>query len=200
VVTDGWSTGVLLRELAALYGAFRRGEPSPLAELPVQYADFAVWQREQLDGPALARQLAWWRARLAGAPALLELPTDRPRSAAQSHRGGHEPFALPAELVERLRALARGEGATLYMVLLGAFQLLLGRYAGTDDVVVGSPFAGRTQREVEGLIGFFVNPLVLRTDLSARCCAGCASPRWARGSTSRRPSRSWWRRCGRSAR
>ncbi|HEX8272375.1 MAG TPA: non-ribosomal peptide synthase/polyketide synthase [Longimicrobiaceae bacterium] len=166
VVSDGWSRGVLRREMSALYGAFSRGEPSPLAPLPVQYADFAVWQREQLRGDALERQLAYWRERLADAPALLELPTDRPRPAAPSHEGAQEPVELPRELVERLRALGRGEGATLYMTLLAAFQLLLSKYSGSEDVVVGSPIAGRTRGEVEELIGFFVNTLVLRTDLS----------------------------------
>ncbi|HEX2203309.1 MAG TPA: amino acid adenylation domain-containing protein, partial [Longimicrobium sp.] len=166
VVSDGWSLGVLFRELSALYAAFVAGEESPLPGLPVQYADFAVWQRERLRGEALDRQLAYWKGRLAGAPALLELPTDHPRPAVQTYRGAQEAVELPAGLLERLETLGRGEGATLYMVLLGAFQLLLSKYAGTDDVVVGSPIAGRTRAEVEGLIGFFVNTLVLRTDLS----------------------------------
>ncbi|HEU4882528.1 MAG TPA: amino acid adenylation domain-containing protein [Longimicrobium sp.] len=165
IVSDGWSSSVLLRELSALYAAYRDGGDSPLAELPVQYADFAVWQREQLTGEALNRQLSYWKERLAGAPALLELPTDRPRPAVQSHHGARERFDLPRALLDQLQALGRGEGATLYMVMLGAFQLLLGKYAGSDDVVVGSPIAGRTRREVEELIGFFVNTLVLRTDL-----------------------------------
>ena len=165
IVTDGWSMGILLRELATLYAAFARGEDSPLAELPIQYGDYAVWQREHLAG-ALDPQLAWWRERLAGAPALLDLPTDRPRPAVQSHRGAVEPFALPRETAEQLRALARAEGATLFMVLLAAWQLLLARYSGQEDVVVGTPVAGRTRGEVEGLIGFFVNTLALRTDLS----------------------------------
>ncbi|HEX2202177.1 MAG TPA: amino acid adenylation domain-containing protein, partial [Longimicrobium sp.] len=166
VVSDGWSFGVLFRELSALYEAYVAGEEPPLPELPVQYADFAVWQRAQLRGEALERQLAYWKGRLTGAPALLELPTDRPRPAVQTYRGAEEAVELPAGLLERLETLGRGEGATLYMVLLGAFQLLLSKYAGTDDVVVGSPMAGRTRGEVEGLIGFFVNTLVLRTDLS----------------------------------
>ncbi|HEY0015276.1 MAG TPA: amino acid adenylation domain-containing protein [Longimicrobium sp.] len=166
IASDGWSLGVLFRELSVLYDAHRRGDPSPLPDLPVQYADYAVWQREQLQGDALDRQLAYWRERLAGAPALLELPTDRPRPAEKSYRGDGVPVELPPELTERLAALARREGATLYMVLLAAFQVLLAKYAGTDDVSVGSPVAGRTRREVEGLIGFFVNTLVLRTDLS----------------------------------
>ncbi|HEY7770022.1 amino acid adenylation domain-containing protein, partial [Longimicrobium sp.] len=165
IVSDGWSMGVLFREMSALYEAYREGRESPLAELPVQYADYAVWQREQLEGEVLDRQLAYWRERLAGAPELLELPTDRPRPAEQTYRGAHERIELSGELVERLRALARSEGATLYMVGLAAFQLLLSTYSGSDDVVVGSPIAGRTRKEVEALIGFFVNTLVLRTGL-----------------------------------
>ncbi|HEX9936884.1 MAG TPA: amino acid adenylation domain-containing protein, partial [Longimicrobium sp.] len=166
IVSDEWSTEVLFREMAALYAAFREGRPSPLAELPVQYADYASWQREHLRGEVLERQLAWWRERLAGAPALLELPTDRPRPAAQSFRGATLPAALPAGLLARVEALGRGAGATRYMVLLAAFQVLLAKYSGSDDVVVGTPVAGQTRREVEELIGFFTNTLVLRTDLS----------------------------------
>ncbi|HEX2210651.1 MAG TPA: amino acid adenylation domain-containing protein [Longimicrobium sp.] len=164
--SDGWSMDVLFRELAALYGAFREGRESPLAELPVQYGDFAAWQRERLRGVALERLLAYWRERMAGAPALLDLPTDRPRPAVRTDGGAWEPFALSAQLTERVEALARREGATPYMVLLAAFQLLLSKYAGSDDVAVGTPVAGRTREEVEGLIGFFVNTLVLRTDLA----------------------------------
>ncbi|MET0399016.1 MAG: amino acid adenylation domain-containing protein, partial [Longimicrobiaceae bacterium] len=166
IVSDGWSMGVFFRELAALYEAYREGRESPLPELPVQYADYAVWQREQLAGETLERQLAYWRERLAGAPELLELPVDRPRPAVQTYRGATVPMEFSRELLERLRALERTEGATLFMVLLSAFQVLLSRYSGSEDVVVGSPIAGRTRREVEGLIGFFVNTLVLRTDLS----------------------------------
>ncbi|HEY7768546.1 amino acid adenylation domain-containing protein, partial [Longimicrobium sp.] len=167
IVSDGWSMGVLYRELSSLYGAYREGRGSPLPELPVQYADYAVWQREQLAGGVLERQLTYWRERLAGAPELLELPTDRPRPPLQTYRGATIPVELSLELLERLQALGRSEGATLYMTLLGAFQVLLGKYAGSDDVVVGSPLAGRTRGEVEDLIGFFINTLVLRTDLSA---------------------------------
>ncbi|HYH83128.1 MAG TPA: amino acid adenylation domain-containing protein, partial [Longimicrobium sp.] len=166
VVSDGWSMGVLFRELSALYAAYREGRESPLAELAVQYADYAVWEREQLAGEVLDRQLSYWRERLAGAPELLELPTDRPRPPVQTYRGATVPVELSPELLERLQALGRSEGATLYMTLLGAFQVLLGKYAGSEDVVVGSPIAGRTRGEVESLIGFFVNTLVLRTDLS----------------------------------
>jgi amino acid adenylation domain-containing protein len=166
IVSDGWSMGVLLRELSALYEAYREGRESPLAELPVQYADYAVWQREQLAGETLERQLAYWRERLSGAPELLELPTDRPRPAVRTYGGATVPVEFSLELLERLQALGRSEGATLYMTLLGAFQVLLSRYSGSEDVVVGSPIAGRTRKEVEELIGFFVNTLVLRTDLS----------------------------------
>ncbi|HYH82012.1 MAG TPA: condensation domain-containing protein, partial [Longimicrobium sp.] len=166
VVSDGWSVGVLFRELSALYGAFREGRESPLPAPALQYADHAAREREELRGDVLDGRLAWWKARLAGAPALLALPTDRPRPAARSYRGAAERVALRTELVERLDALALAEGATRYMVLLAAFQVLLGRYAGSDDVVVGSPVAGRTRGDVEALIGFFANTLVLRTDLS----------------------------------
>ncbi|HEX8273711.1 MAG TPA: condensation domain-containing protein, partial [Longimicrobiaceae bacterium] len=166
VVSDGWSMGVLFRELSALYEAYREGRESPLSELPVQYADFAVWQREQLSGEALERQLSYWKERLSGAPELLELPTDHPRPAVQSFRGAYEHVQLPAKVLEKLRALGRQEGATLYMVVLGAFQALLSRYGAGEDVVVGSPVAGRGRGEVEELIGFFVNTLVLRVDLS----------------------------------
>ncbi|HEX6750599.1 MAG TPA: condensation domain-containing protein, partial [Longimicrobium sp.] len=165
IVSDGWSMEVFFRELAALYTAYSEGRESPLPELPVQYADYAVWQREQLRGEVLERQLAYWRERLAGAPELLELPTDHPRPAVQTFWGASERIELPGELLERLRALGRSEGATLYMVVLAAFQVLLSKYSGSEDIVVGSPIAGRTRNEVAGLIGFFVNTLVLRTDL-----------------------------------
>ncbi|HEX2207809.1 MAG TPA: amino acid adenylation domain-containing protein, partial [Longimicrobium sp.] len=154
-VTDGWSTGVLHRELGALYAAFAEGRESPLAEPAVQYADYAVWQRARLRGEALERELAWWKERLAGAPALLELPTDHPRPAVQTFRGADEAVVLDADLLAPLQALARAEGATLYMVLLAAFQVLLSKYSGSEDVVVGTPVAGRTRPEVEELIGFF---------------------------------------------
>ena len=166
VATDLWSGGVLLRELAALYDAFRAGRPSPLAELPIQYADFAAWQRGWLRGDALERQMEYWRRRLAGAPAVLELPADRPRPPVQDLSGTLLPFALPADAVAFARALARREGATLFMVLMAAFQALLHRWTGEDDLVVGSPIANRTRPELEGLIGFFDNTLALRGDLS----------------------------------
>ncbi|HEX2190450.1 MAG TPA: AMP-binding protein, partial [Longimicrobiaceae bacterium] len=129
------------------------------------YADYALWQREHLRDGVLEGELAYWRERLADAPALLELPTDHPRPAVQTFRGANERIELPLELLERLQALGRSEGATLYMVLLGAFQVLLSKYSGSEDIVVGSPVAGRTRKEIEETIGFFVNTLVLRTDL-----------------------------------
>jgi amino acid adenylation domain-containing protein len=166
VAGDGWSLGVLFRELGALYKAYKTGQEPALAPLPVQYADYAAWQRAWLAGPLLDAQLGWWTERLRGAPALLEVPTDRPRTAGRPGVAAREPFALPADLVDELKALARREGATLYMVLLAAWSVLLSRWSGQDDVVVGSPIAGRTRAETEGLIGFFVNTLALRTDLS----------------------------------
>ena len=166
IVSDEWSQGVLVRELAALYEAHLAGIPSPLQPLPIQYADYAVWQREWLQGERLESELAYWRERLQGAPPLLELPTDRPRPARQTFRGAKQSLLLPRELGPGLGALSRSEGATLFMTLLAAFQTLLARYTGQDDIVVGSPIAGRTRTETEGLIGFFVNTLVLRTDLS----------------------------------
>ena len=166
IISDGWSTQVLLRELGGLYEAFCAGRPSPLAELPIQYADFAAWQREWLQGEVLETQLGYWEEQLKGAPALLELPTKGPRPALQSHRGATETAVFPRSLLTRLKALSRAEGASLFMTLLAAYQTLLGRYSGQEDILVGSPIAGRNRREVEGLIGFFVNMLVLRGDLS----------------------------------
>ncbi|RKH75197.1 amino acid adenylation domain-containing protein, partial [Corallococcus sp. AB045] len=162
IVSDGWSMGVLIRELASLYESFSGGRAPSLPPLPVQYADFALWQRQWLQGETLESQLGYWKRQLAGAPAALELPTDRPRPAVQSRRGATVPVHFPSELTDSLRSLAQREGATPFMLLLSAFQLLLSRYSGQDDVSVGSPIAGRTHAEAEGLIGFFVNTLVLR--------------------------------------
>ncbi|HKH46873.1 MAG TPA: amino acid adenylation domain-containing protein [Thermoanaerobaculia bacterium] len=172
IVSDGWSTGVLLREIEALYTAFVRGEPSPLPELPLQYADFAAWQRSWLQGEVLEEQLAYWRWQLAGAPALLELPTDRPRPAVQTAHGGATDLALPPALSAAVRDLCRREGATPFMLLLAAWAVLLGRHAGQDDVLVGTPIAGRNQREIEELIGLFVNTLVIRVRLAASSFTG----------------------------
>ncbi|MDY7077386.1 MAG: amino acid adenylation domain-containing protein [Chloroflexota bacterium] len=166
IVSDAWSSGVLIREIAALYQAFSAGEPSPLPELPVQYADFAHWQRNWLQDEVLEAQLSYWKQQLSGSAPLLELPTDRPRPAVQTFRGGHQAFVFPRELSAPLRALSQQEGATMFMTLLAAFQTLLYRYTGQEDVSVGTPIANRNRAETEGLIGFFVNTLVLRTDLS----------------------------------
>jgi amino acid adenylation domain-containing protein len=166
IVSDGWSMGVLLKELAALYRAGVTGEPPRLADLPLQYADYAVWQRRQLQSDKTGRQLAYWKQRLAGTPAVLELPTERPRAAASTGRAARATLALPKRLTADLRELSRREGSTLFMTLLAAFKLLLARYSGQNDIVVGTPIAGRSHTELEGLIGCFLNTLVLRTDLS----------------------------------
>lgn len=166
IASDGWSMRILFRELAALYEAFSAGRPSPLSELPIQYADYALWQREWLQGEVLENQLSYWKQQLNGAPALLEMPTDRPRPSVQTYRGARQSLFVPKALTEGLKTLSRKEGVTLFMTLLAAFQTLLHRHTGQDDIVVGSPIAGRNRMEIEGLIGFFVNTLVLRTDLS----------------------------------
>jgi Condensation domain len=166
IVSDGWSMGVLVREISTLYEAFIQGKPSPLAELKIQYADFAAWQREWLQGEALERQLSYWRGQLAGAPPVLQLPTDRVRPSLRTYRGAREPVVFPAELSGQLKSLCRREGVTLFMTLLAAFQILLSRSTGQTDIVVGTDVANRNNREIEPLIGFFVNQLVLRTDLS----------------------------------
>jgi amino acid adenylation domain-containing protein len=163
IASDGWSVGILLREIAALYSAALAGAPSPLAPLPVQYADFAAWQRRWLSGAVLAAEVAHWRERLAGAPPLLELPADRPRPPVASGRGAIFTFSLAHG---GLAAFCRARGATLFMGLCAAFTALLARYTGEEDLVVGAPIANRNRAETEGLIGFFVNTLALRVDLS----------------------------------
>ncbi len=165
IVADGWSMGVLAREVGALYAAALAGTPSPLPEPAIQYADFAVWQRGWLAGAELERQLGFWRERLAGAPAALDLKTDRPRPAVQRHRGASFPFTLPAPLAAALRAISLARGTTLYMTLLAGFAALLSRFSGQRDLVVGSVIANRNRAELEGLIGFFVNTLALRIGL-----------------------------------
>ncbi|MFC4047500.1 amino acid adenylation domain-containing protein, partial [Dactylosporangium siamense] len=164
-VADQWSAGILLREASELYEAARTGDRARLAPLPVQYADFAIWQREWAATGVLDAQLAYWRQRLAAPPAL-ELPEDRPRPPVRSGRGASVDVTVPPDLAQRLRALARAQGATMFMTLLGAFAAVLGRHADQDDVLIGTPVANRNRLETEGLIGFFVNTLVLRTDLS----------------------------------
>ena len=164
-IADGWSLGVLVRELGALYGAFREGRPSPLPELPIQVADFAVWQRTRLAGTQEA-QLDYWESRLGGEAAAAELPTDRPRPAVQTFRGGRLSLVLSPELTARLHGFGRGAGATLFMTLLAAWQALLARHSGEPEVTVGAPIAGRPWTETEGVIGCFLNTLALRTDTS----------------------------------
>ena len=166
IVSDGLSIRVLFKELKALHEAFAAGLASPLAPLPVCYSDFAHWQRERLRGPLLDRQVEYWRAKLAGMPPLLELPTDRPRPAVQTFNGSYIAFEVPRETVIGLGAAGKLGGATLYMTLLAVFKTLLWRYTGRDDIVVGTPIAGRIRPELGDLIGFFVNTLVLRTDFS----------------------------------
>jgi hypothetical protein len=165
-VSDGWSMTIFNKEIGSLYHSFSTGQPSPLPELPIQYADFAHWQREWLQGEVLEAQLSYWRKQLAGAPPSLELPTDRPRPAVQAFHGARQSLVLPKSLTEALKGLSRQEGVTLFMTLLAAFKVLLCRYTGEEDIVVGTPIAGRNRAEIEPLIGFFINTLVLRTDLS----------------------------------
>ena len=165
IASDGWSTGILWQELTTLYRACACGQPSPLPELPIQYVDYAVWQRHRLQGEVLENALSYWRKQLHNL-STLQLPTDRPRPAVQSFHGANQSLVLSKDLTEQLKALSRRERCTLFMTLLAAFQTLLHRYTGQADIAVGSPIAGRTWVEVEGLIGFFVNTLVLRTDLA----------------------------------
>ncbi|MGB7921863.1 MAG: condensation domain-containing protein, partial [Pyrinomonadaceae bacterium] len=166
IISDGWSTSILAREVATLYQAFTSDQPSPLPELAIQYADYAVWQREWLQGDVLQQQLDYWRKQLEGAPSVIELPTDHPRPAVQTFRGARHRFLIDERVSTELRQLSQREGVTLFMTLLAAFQTLLARYSGQDDIVIGTPIAGRTRAEVEPLIGFFVNTLVLRSDLT----------------------------------
>lgn len=166
IVSDSWSLGIFLRELATLYTAFHAGKPSPLPDLPLQYADYSVWQRQRLQGAQLEQQLTYWKQQLDGCPTLLALPTDHPRPPVQAFRGTAQTFTLPRALTDNLKTLARAHGTTLFQVLLTAFQILLSRYSGQHDIIVGSPIAGRTHADLEPLIGFFANTLALRTDLS----------------------------------
>ncbi|MFL9453902.1 amino acid adenylation domain-containing protein [Tolypothrix bouteillei VB521301_2] len=166
MVSDWWSMGVLVNELAAIYQAAYNNVPIALPKLPIQYADFAVWQRQWLQGEELTKQVGYWKEKLAGAPALLEMPTDRPRPAIQTYKGATEKFKLSQELCEALTALSQRQGVTLFMTLLAAFQILLYRYSGQTDICVGTPIANRNRAETEGLFGLFLNTLVLRGNLS----------------------------------
>jgi len=166
IIMDGWSMGIFLKELESLYQAFTTGEPSPLPELTIQYADFAVWQRQWLTGEVLEKQLNYWKQQLAGAPPLLELPTDYPRPSVQTFCGATREFQLDLHLTKQLVTLSQKSDVTLFMTLLAAFAILLHRYSSVDDICIGSPFANRNRPEVEPLIGLFVNSLVLRTQIA----------------------------------
>jgi acyl carrier protein len=166
IISDAWSAGIFMQELSALYSAYINAQSSPLPELPIQYGDYAVWQRNWLQGNVLEQQLAFWRDQLRGAPAVLSLPTDKPRPKVRTFEGAYDSFSLPEDLSCELRGLARRESATVFMTLLAAFQILLGRYSGQEQVVVGTDLANRTMVETEKLIGFFINLLPLRADLS----------------------------------
>nr|VFJ52803.1 MAG: amino acid adenylation domain-containing protein [Candidatus Kentron sp. FW] len=166
IISDGWSLGVFVREWRGAYAAFAEGEPPALAPLAIQYTDYAAWQRQWLEGEILEGQLAWWKDNLAGIPDLLALPTDYPRLAEQDYRGNHYSQILPTDITAAIKDLSRAQGVTLYMTLLAAFDILLSRYSGQDDVCVGSGIANRTHTHTENLIGFFVNTLVLRTRLN----------------------------------
>ncbi|MEP6707581.1 MAG: amino acid adenylation domain-containing protein, partial [Pyrinomonadaceae bacterium] len=166
VVADDWSMGILFNELSALYEDFATGRGPALPPLMIQYPDFAIWQRNWMQGDVLEKQLSYWKQRLSEAPRMLELPTDHPRPALPTNKGAREKIVLPPELIKKLATVGQHEGATVFMTLLAAFQYLLARYTGQNDIVVGSPIAGRNRAETEGLIGYFINTLVLRTDLS----------------------------------
>ena len=166
IISDGWSIGILVREIAELYEAFHVSAPSPLAELPIQYGDYAAWERKRFKGGALDEQLDYWKRRLEGAPAILDLPTDFPRPPVQTFRGASHSFFLPRSLYEAVLSLCQREGVTPFMALLAAFEVLLYRYSGQRDMLVGTPVANRQHVETEGLVGCFANTLVLRSELS----------------------------------
>jgi hypothetical protein len=166
IAVDAWSIGLLVSEWTAAYAAERQDAPAPLAPLPAQYADFVRWQEELLRGPEGGEMLSYWRRQLRSPQPTLQIPTDRPRPPFPSFRGGTHEFRIDEATTGALRDLARSEGATLFTVLLAAFHVLLFRYSGQDDVLVGSPTAGRSRQDFEGVVGYFVNPVVLRADLS----------------------------------
>lgn len=166
IIFDGWSVGIIFRELSQIYTAFTIGKPSLLPELPIQYADFSIWQRQWLQGEVLEKLLSYWKQQLNSAPPVLQLPTDFPRPRIQNFHGATESFSLSPDLTEKLKNLSQQEGVTLFMILLAAFQTLLYRYTGQSDIVVGSPVANRNRKEVKELIGFFANTLALRTHVA----------------------------------
>src|SRR6185369_11036062 len=166
IISDGWSFGVLIHELAVLYRDYSQSQTSSLRELPIQYADFSAWQQQWLQGEALEQQLNYWKQQLGGELPLLRLPTDRPYPAVQTNNVNWHLFSLPADLSEELKTLSRREGVTLFMTLVAGFQTLLHRYTNQDDIITGSVIANRNRKETEGLIGFFINTQALRTDFS----------------------------------
>src|SRR6185503_9341724 len=166
IISDGWSIGILIRELSILYDAYANGRQPQLPPLPIQYTDYAVWQRNWLQGDVLEKELEYWRGELRGAPPVLELPTDRPHPATQSYRGANYTARLSQAASDGLRSLGQEETVTTYMLLLAAFQVFLYRYTGQGDICVGTPIAGRNRIESEALIGLFVNTLVIRTELT----------------------------------
>jgi len=165
IIADEWSMEVMHNELTQLYGAFSQDRPSPLPELPIQYADYACWQRDRLQGEVLRKEISYWKQELAGAPVVLELPTDKPRPAVQSFHGATELFTLPKKLLEQMKSIGRQEQATLFMTLGAGFMALLHRYTGQDDILVGTPISGRTRTETENLVGCFLNTVVLRSQM-----------------------------------
>ena len=204
IVSDGWSMGVLVREVAALYDAFTAAGPSPLAPLPIQYADYAVWQHKWLQGEVLEAQLNYWKQQLQGELSVLNLPLDYARPEVQTFRGARHPFTLSAELTAGLKSLSHQAGATIFMTLLSGFQALLQRYSGQDEVITGTLIANRNRIETEGLIGFFINALVMRTDFSGdpsflEVLERVARRRSALMPIRTCPLRNWWKRCSRTA-
>jgi predicted transcriptional regulator len=204
IVSDGWSMRVMVDELIALYAGFSRGEPTPLAALPIQYADYALWQRSWMEAGERERQLAYWLEQLGGEQPVLELPQDRARPAVQSYRGARLDLELSDELNRGLQAIARREGVTLFMVLLAAFQTFLHRYSGQGDIRVGVPNANRNRTETEGLIGYFVNTQVMRASWirvchSMSCCSKSNRWRWARRRIRSCRSSNWSKRWRRNA-
>jgi hypothetical protein len=193
IVFDGWSFDVFERELSVLYTAFLQGQSSPLPEPPVQYADFAVWQREWLKGEVLQAQLDYWKEKLGGSLPVLELPMDHHRPSLQTYNGSTVTFVLSSKLTEELNTFSRQEGVTLFVTLLAAFQVLLLRYTGQEDLLVGTPIANRNRAEIEGLIGLFLNMLVMRTDLSGSCWGGRRRRRSALMPTRTCRLSNWWK-------
>ena len=199
IVSDGWSIEIIVREISQLYFAFAAGEPSPLSELPIQYADYAVWQRDWLRGEVLESRLQYWKTEFERAPELLELPADRARPSEASYRGASEKFLLSEELSAKLKQLSRREGVTLFMSLLAGFQLLLARYSGQSEIAVGTPVAGRNEVELEDLIGVFINTLAIRVavdgNLTVRELLGrVRNARWVRMRTRICRLRNWSKR------